>query len=487
MRTLALAVVFLATAAFSFAQDGTGIGDYNLLSTADRALAFDYDSSGKQDHMVLYRPGTGIIWILKNTGGNFAPVFESDSGIGDYDLGSEADRIIAFDCDGSGKKDHLVVYRPGDGIIWILKKNADGSFSPVYVSSYDPNKAVNGGGIGGYDLGSAADQIIAFDYDGSGKEDHLLLYRPGTGVISILKNNGGVFSPVLTGGGIGGFNLLTQADRIISFDYDGSGKKDHLVVYRPGNGIIWILKNVSGTFSAVYVSSYDPNKAVNGGGIGGYDLGSAADQIIAFDYDGSGKQDHLLLYRPGTAIVWILKNTGGTFSPVLESESGIGDYNLLSPYDEIFSFDYNSTGLLDHLVLYRPGDGIIWIEQNSGGTFAPIYQQANYPLRTISGKVLAGETPVAGVVVTLGGMAVDAVTTDANGSYSFTVGSGGNYIVTPVSSSYTFSPPSQTISNLAADEEAIFVVATNGAGAGVAAREYIYLGGRVVAVEAGHP
>src|SRR5258708_17269008 len=81
-------------------------------------------------------------------------------------------------------------------------------------------------------------------------------------------------------------------------------------MYRPGTGTMWILKNTGGTFTPVYAQG-DP-----GSGIGGYDLKSAADRAFAFDYDGSGKLDHLALYRPGTGTIWILKNSGGTFTPV---------------------------------------------------------------------------------------------------------------------------------------------------------------------------
>jgi len=48
-------------------RPGSGIGGYDLASPADRVFAFDYTSSGKLDHLVLYRPGTGTIWILQNT------------------------------------------------------------------------------------------------------------------------------------------------------------------------------------------------------------------------------------------------------------------------------------------------------------------------------------------------------------------------------------------------------------------------------------
>jgi hypothetical protein len=285
-----------------------GIGGYDLESGADRSFAFDYNGSGKLDHLALYRPGTGTIWILKNNAGTFTPIYQQGdpgSGIGGYDLKSTADRVFPFDYDSSGRLDHLVLYRPGTGTIWILKNNA-GSFTPVYQQG-DP-----GSGIGGYDLKSVADLVFPFDYDGSGKLDHLVLYRPGTGTIWILKNNAGIFTAVYQqgdpGSGIGGYDLKSAADRIIPFDYDGSGKLDHLDLYRPGTGTIWILKNNAGSFTPVYQQG-DP-----GSGIGGYDLKSAADRVIPFDYDGSGKLDHLVLFRPGASTISILKDSAGIFA-----------------------------------------------------------------------------------------------------------------------------------------------------------------------------
>jgi hypothetical protein len=49
----------------STGSPGNGIGGYDLKDDRDRAFAFDYDGRGKLDHPVLYRPGTGTIWILK--------------------------------------------------------------------------------------------------------------------------------------------------------------------------------------------------------------------------------------------------------------------------------------------------------------------------------------------------------------------------------------------------------------------------------------
>jgi hypothetical protein len=99
-------------------------------------------------------------------------------------------------------------------------------------------------------------------------------------------------------------------------------------------------------YAAVYAQG-DP-----GLGIGAYDLKSPADRAFAFDYEGSGKLDHLALYRPGTGTIWILENTGGTFSAVYNQGDpglGIGGYDLKSPADLALGFDYTSSGSLKYL------------------------------------------------------------------------------------------------------------------------------------------
>jgi UDP-2,3-diacylglucosamine pyrophosphatase LpxH len=289
-------------------SSGRGIGGYDLADNRDRAFAFDYDGGGKLDHLVLYRPGTGTIWFLKNNGGQFTKLPGSTgspgNGVGGYDLADNRDQVFAFDYDGSGKLDHLVLYRPGTGTIWFLKnlRNNAGQFTRL------PGSGANG--VGGYDLADNRDQVFVFDYDGSGKLDHLVLYRPGTGTIWFLKNlrnNGGQFTKLPGSGanGVGGYDLADGRDRIFAFDYDGSGKLDHLLLYRPGTGTIWFLKNLrnnAGEFTKLPGSTGSP-----GNGIGGYDLKDDRDRAFAFDYDGSGKLDHPVLYRSGTGTIWIFK------------------------------------------------------------------------------------------------------------------------------------------------------------------------------------
>jgi hypothetical protein len=157
-------------------------------------------------------------------------------------------------------------------------------------------------------------------------------------------------------GGIGDYNLSSPADRVFAFDYNSSGRLDHLVLYRPVTGIIWILRNDAGTFK---VATNRPNP---GDGIGGYDLADPADRVFAFDYNNVGKLDHLVLYRPGQGKISILRHSAGTFTPVYATDAGgIRGYDLADPNDRAFAFDYYNNGRLGCLVFYRPGTGTIWI------------------------------------------------------------------------------------------------------------------------------
>lgn len=87
-------------------------------------------------------------------------------------------------------------------------------------------------------------------------------------------------------------------------------------------------------------------------------------------------------------------------------------------------------------------------------------QTANFDgvaTHTISGKVsreTGGGLP--GVTVTLSGSLLRVTTTNDQGDYSFTVGMGGNYVVTPSKLHYGLSPTIATFSNVTANQTANF-------------------------------
>ena len=113
---------------------------------------------------------------------------------------------------------------------------------------------------------------------------------------------------------------------------------------------MWILDNTSGVFSSEYA------QGCPSAGIGGYHLLSPADRAFAFDCGSSGRQDHIVLFRPGTGTIWILQNNGGDFSPVYHTGdpgSGVGGYFIESPDDRAFAFDFNGSGMANHFGFWR--------------------------------------------------------------------------------------------------------------------------------------
>jgi hypothetical protein len=229
-----------------------------------------------------------------------------------FDLRSPNDQALPFDYDGDGKQD-LFFYRPGSGAAWVDRSKGDGTFPSVYTVGDNGSAPPNG--IAGFDLLSPNDQVLAFDYNGDGKQD-LFLYRPGSGAAFVARSNGdGTFTAVYAqgagGSGIAGFDFKSPDDRVLAFDYDGDGKQD-LFFYRPGSGAAFVARsNGDGTFTGVFTVGDNGTAPPNG--IAGFDLLSANDNVLMFDYNGDGKQD-LFLYRAGSGAAWVIRSNGdGTF------------------------------------------------------------------------------------------------------------------------------------------------------------------------------
>ena len=108
------------------------------------------------------------------------------------------------------------------------------------------------------------------------------------------------FTAAVTDFGPGRSQLFGNTDDGFAFDFNNVGKLDHLVFYRPGETYFWILQNNAGAFSSV--------PGYNGSGIRGYDLADPRDRAFAFDYNSNGRQDNIVVYRPGTGKVWILNS-----------------------------------------------------------------------------------------------------------------------------------------------------------------------------------
>jgi hypothetical protein len=272
---------------------GNGFLNYNLDSSADRIVSFDYNGDGKDD-LLFYRPGKKTAYIMRSDGGgNFTNVYSSATGFFNYDLSSVNDRVIATDYNNDGYDD-LVFYRPGNKIFYLFRSNGTTSFTNVVAS---------GSGIGTYDLSDSRDKIVSLDYNGDGYDD-LACYRPGSRIFYQLKSNGaGSYTRMISSSsGIASFDLSGTNDCLVRMNIDGDAYDD-LAAYRPGSKVFYFNKSNG--------SSYTTTIASNNGVIT-YDLSSIHDQIISLDYNRDGKSD-ILCFRPGGGVRYYGRSTGSNF------------------------------------------------------------------------------------------------------------------------------------------------------------------------------
>jgi hypothetical protein len=83
----------------------------------------------------------------------------------------------------------------------------------------------------------------------------------------------------------------------------------------------------------------------------------------------------------------------------------------------------------------------------------PVFIQAEArPLYSIGGRITQNGYALLGVTVTLSGSDTAITQTAADGSYSFAIGGGGTYTLTPSKANYSFTPPAQTLNNLSGNQ-----------------------------------
>jgi hypothetical protein len=292
--------------------------NYNLTDLKDRVIPYDAYGTGIRNYLICYRPGTGIFWIFApyQAKSDFPPILESFSGVGsgsnNYNLTDTKDVIVPFDYYNTGKATELLIYRPGSGICWVMHNTAPFGTTPNFVAVF---KSYNGIGAApyNYDLLSPSDIILPYDVLNTGIVDGILIYRPGTGILAsyshgpndqtfnifqFLRN--GLYSQKYLGSQH--YDLMSPNDRITPYDYGSTGTKQQVLIYRPGYGIAWMFDQMDLNTNNIRFLSY------SGLGTPNYNLLSTNDKAFAYDFSGTGKIDHLFIYRPGSNLVYIYNN-----------------------------------------------------------------------------------------------------------------------------------------------------------------------------------
>ncbi|TDW96543.1 hypothetical protein [Dinghuibacter silviterrae] len=276
-------------------------------------------------------------------------------------------QIIRFDLDDGHGSSCLLYYDLSEDVV-KLTQFVGANITDLWLTEgfqLDDGQSINIGQFYDYVIdpynATGGLNAIPFDANGTGHEDHVLLYAPGQGIAYLLKYvGGGVWhldwpSSLQYTGGIGGYDLMNVGDKVISYDY-GSGAKNALICYRPGFGNIWVITNTGSGDAPVW------NAVVRGsGGIGGFDLKGVTDQVVAED-NSPGVMD-LVCYRPGYGYVWYLHHNqySTTFSAQYTTRNGFFNFSFLDFQDRMIATNLSgstaSTANND-MLCYRPGAGI---------------------------------------------------------------------------------------------------------------------------------
>lgn len=358
----------------------------NSPTATGRLIPFDNNDGNGLSNMLSYDNTSNQVSLINVSGGTLTTIWTTtgltlDNGEGTFNLNTYPStdnyneiggvHIIPFDLAGTGHEDYLLVYVPGDEKCAILGLT---STPGVWHQVWPTSGGVSSSGIGGYNLGSTLDKIIAFQYTGTTKSA-LICYRPGSGSFWVLKNTGTAAAPAWTaavqsGDGVGGYDLHDVRDQVITVDDPGGTGDAYLALYRPGAGYFWWILHTSNT--TTFTTQFGSRT-----GLAGFPLTHQGDRIIAWDQSEQNFQDNILCYSPGYGNSYTLFTGDVTATEAMTPLSPNWVYPMTTnPYsttptyvgDHIITLHGTGTssGGLSTLVAYTNGTGAAQIYDEAG-------------------------------------------------------------------------------------------------------------------------
>jgi hypothetical protein len=338
--------------AHAIAVDGLGnvyvAGGSDGIGTDLDYATIKYDQDGNELWVRRYN-GPGNWWDEANAiaidgsgnvfvGGNLSCETTWDYGTIKYDSDGNKLWVKTYNGPGNDQERAWDVVVDASNNVYVtgfsIGNGTSADYATIKYVQYDSipfTSAVN------YGAGTYSLSVFCADLDGDGDPD-LAVANPGSGNVSILKNNGdGTYqSAVNYGAGSAPWSVFCA-------DLDGDGHPDLAVANFSSNNVS-ILKNNGWTFQS----------AVN------YGAGIGPRSVFCADLDGDGDLDLAVANKYGSSVS-ILKNNGdATFQSAV-------NYGTGSSPASVFCADLDGDGALDLAV--ANGNNVSILKNNGDGTF----------------------------------------------------------------------------------------------------------------------
>jgi hypothetical protein len=456
--TLLAAVLIFGLASVASADDVCLGQNYDVGRYPNFIAAGDFNGDGKIDLVTANRDFDNISVLLGDGVGRFGTA----KGFG---VGSRPEGVAVADFNGDQKAD-IVTVNSGSSNISILLSVGSGDFAAQtnYPVGVEPHFVA----VGDFNGDGKADLAVTSVYSSS----IMILAGDGAGHFSTLKNN--IHSSPYTLA-VEDFNHDGKADLLVGhsgFSHVSTLLGDGAGGFGPSNdiqlgigpqGVAAGDLNGDGNADLVVTNNIDSHPAqvtvLLGKGTGSfsqptfYNISSHPTSISIGDFDADGKVDiGVADYYAGT--VAILAGDGAGNFRDLQSVNLQGAISLVKG-------DFNNDAKLDLAVSRDMSSGgkVSILFNSCNAVPSPVPEPTPGPTYSISGRVINAGPPF--TFVKLSGTQGGISGLDENGNYKFSgLPAGGTYTVTPASSSniyqFTYSPPSQTFTNLSADQTADF-------------------------------
>jgi RHS repeat-associated protein len=215
-----------------------GQSSVNTFDAAGRYAVGDFNGDGKSD--LLYKGYTGDIWVALSTGSSFTQSKWTSSFGSASNAGEAGSRYTVGDFNGDGKSDLL--YKDGTGKMWVTL-----STGSAFGAAVDWSPEGGFFGLNPLNPTEAGNRYSQGDFNGDGKTD--LLYKGTNSSMWVALSTGSKFTQLQWLATFGNASNTTDAaSRYGVGEFNGDGRSD--LYYKGPDGYMWVARSLGNAFTA---------------------------------------------------------------------------------------------------------------------------------------------------------------------------------------------------------------------------------------------